>query len=256
MGRMDLDWSIGCYETTASQLEPVARHVVHVAQVSPTDDVLDVGCGTGNAALLAAERGARVTAIDPARRLLETAAQRAAAEQRVIRFVTGTAAEIPAPAESFDVVVAVFSVIFAPDPTAAVAEMWRVLRPGGRLVVTSWRPHGTIHDLLVPLLPADVPPPTSPWHHPATIERLFEPLHASTSIEQKALPIEAASADAYFDDLELNHPFWLQYRSTRRADWDSVRQASVEILRRGNELKEGFRATCEYLVTLARKPRA
>jgi len=61
-----LDWSIGNYEHTADQLMPAARLVVDRAAPAPGERVVDVGCGTGNAALLAAARGARVTGVDPA----------------------------------------------------------------------------------------------------------------------------------------------------------------------------------------------
>jgi 2-polyprenyl-3-methyl-5-hydroxy-6-metoxy-1,4-benzoquinol methylase len=75
-----LDWSVGRYEHVAAQLSPAAREVVERALPTPGEWVLDVGCGTGNAALLAAARGARVVGVDPASRLLEVAQQRAAEE--------------------------------------------------------------------------------------------------------------------------------------------------------------------------------
>jgi tRNA A58 N-methylase Trm61 len=56
---MRMDWSLGHYETTAEQLSPVSAAVVERAGVSPGDRVVDVGYGTGNAALLAALRGAQ-----------------------------------------------------------------------------------------------------------------------------------------------------------------------------------------------------
>ena len=65
------DWGIGHYETTAEQLFPAARAVVESAAIRPGERVLDLGCGTGNAALLAADRSGEVTGVDPASRLLE-----------------------------------------------------------------------------------------------------------------------------------------------------------------------------------------
>ena len=70
------DWGLGRYEDTAAQLEPAARAVVERAAPAAGEHVVDVGCGTGNAALLAAERGARVTGVDPAPRLLDVARER------------------------------------------------------------------------------------------------------------------------------------------------------------------------------------
>src|SRR6266545_2220381 len=68
-----VDWSLGHYEHSASQLLPAAEVVVERAMPVAGERVVDVGCGTGNAALLAAARGARVTGVDPAGRLLEVA---------------------------------------------------------------------------------------------------------------------------------------------------------------------------------------
>ena len=65
-----MDWSLGHYEHTAAQLLPAARVAVDLAAPSSGERLVDVGCGTGNAALLAAASGAAVTGVDPARRLL------------------------------------------------------------------------------------------------------------------------------------------------------------------------------------------
>ena len=88
------------------------------------EPVVDVGCGTGNAALLAAERGAPVTGVDPAQRLIDVAAataERARAGRGVRRRRGGLAAR--SKTTSADVVLSVFGVIFAPDPQAAAAEI-------------------------------------------------------------------------------------------------------------------------------------
>ena len=67
-----VDWSVGHHEETASQLLPAAELLVEEAAPLAGERVVDVGCGTGNAALLAAARGARVTGVDPALRLRST----------------------------------------------------------------------------------------------------------------------------------------------------------------------------------------
>ena len=81
-----LDWSVGHYESTADQLLPAAGVVVRSAALRTGERVLDLGCGTGNAALLAAEHSSRVTGVDPAERLLEVARARAAAEHKNVTF--------------------------------------------------------------------------------------------------------------------------------------------------------------------------
>ena len=139
-----IDWGTGHYEETAAQLQRAAEAVIAAARVRVGERVLDVGCGTGNAALLAAQAGAHVIGVDPAARLLDVARDRAVAEQLAVTFLPGDAAAIPVDDASADAVVSVFAVIFAPDPEAAAAEMARVLAPGGRIVLSAWWPDGAM----------------------------------------------------------------------------------------------------------------
>src|SRR5262245_47811412 len=84
-----VEWGQGRYERIAEQLLPVAEVVVEEARLSPGERVVDVGCGTGNAALMAAERGALVTGVDPAERLLQVATATAAERGLEAEFVSG-----------------------------------------------------------------------------------------------------------------------------------------------------------------------
>src|SRR5262245_36034551 len=141
---MHVDWSVGQYEDTASQLLPAAEVLVEEAALRHGERVVDVGCGTGNAALLAAARGARVTGVDPALRLLEVARERAAAEALDVTFLEGEAAALPLADGSAEVILSVFGVIFAPDAEAAAAELARVSADEGRILFTAWIPGGAI----------------------------------------------------------------------------------------------------------------
>jgi SAM-dependent methyltransferase len=73
-----VDWGLGRYEQTAQGLLPASSAVISRAAPAPGEHVIDVGCGTGNAALLAAERGAQATGVDPAERPLDVARAQAA----------------------------------------------------------------------------------------------------------------------------------------------------------------------------------
>src|SRR3954447_25083158 len=143
-GPPTLDWSLGRYERTAEQLMPAARLLVERAAPAAGERVVDVGCGTGNAALLAAERGARVTGVDPAARLLAVAREQARERSLDADFVAGDAAALPLAEGEADLVLSVFGVIFAPDVEAAAAEMARVTGPDGRVVFSAWIPEGPI----------------------------------------------------------------------------------------------------------------
>src|SRR4051794_22176142 len=122
-----MDWSRGHYERMAAQMRPAADIVVDRLDVQPGEVVVDLGCGTGNAALVAAQGGARVTGIDPSPRMLALARANAEAAGLDITFLEGDAGAMPIPNESVDTLVSVFGVIFAPDAAAAAAEISRAL---------------------------------------------------------------------------------------------------------------------------------
>ena len=107
------------------------------AGITAGDRVLDVGCGTGvlarEAALRAGAEG-RVTGLDLNETMLDVA--RSIAPD--IEWRVGDAMNLPFTDDSFDVVVSQFMLMFIPDRVAALAEMWRVLTPGGRLAVAVW----------------------------------------------------------------------------------------------------------------------
>ena len=96
---------------------------------------LDVGTGDGAFAVEAARRGALVTGVDPDPAMLAAAAARARAMGVDLQLGDGRAEQLPFADESFDMVFAVTVLCFVADADAAIREMARVLRPGGRLVV-------------------------------------------------------------------------------------------------------------------------
>ena len=111
---------------------------------APGGTVLDLCCGAGASAIPAAHvvgAGGRVLGIDLAAPLLDLARARASREGLTnVEFRHCDATRTGLPDGSFDAVVCVFGVFFAPDMTAFVEEMWRLVRPGGSLAVTTWGP--------------------------------------------------------------------------------------------------------------------
>jgi ubiquinone/menaquinone biosynthesis C-methylase UbiE len=112
--------------------------------LGPGDSVLDLCCGTGASALPAARVvgvSGRVLGIDLAAPMLELGRARAAAEGLAqLEFRLGDATRTGLPDGGFDAVICVFGVFFAPDMAAFVRDMWRLVRPGGMLAVTTWGP--------------------------------------------------------------------------------------------------------------------
>ncbi len=97
--------------------------------------ILDVGCGDGALAVALSRRGAKVTGIDTSPRMIEAARLRAGRQGADTAFDVATAQSLPFPPDAFDTVIAVTVLCFIEDGTAALGEMERVLRPGGRLVI-------------------------------------------------------------------------------------------------------------------------
>jgi ubiquinone/menaquinone biosynthesis C-methylase UbiE len=118
------------------------RRTIDLASLGSGSRVLDVCCGAGASALAAAEVvgvTGSVTGVDLSNRLLDLA--RAKAMQRHIGNVEFEVADMLSmrfPVASFDAVVCVFGIFFVPDMAKAVTELWSRIRPGGKLVVTTW----------------------------------------------------------------------------------------------------------------------
>jgi ubiquinone/menaquinone biosynthesis C-methylase UbiE len=255
-----LDWGLGRYETTAEELRPVAAAVVERAAISSGDRVVDVGCGTGNAALLAALRGAQTTGVDPAARLLDVARARAAESGVSATFVQGDAASIPIATSGADVVLSVFAVIFAPDPAAAAAELARVTAPSGRILLTAWIPEGAINDCVGIFqkavaaaigLPAG--PPPFAWHEQSALATLFAPHGFSVAVEPGQVAFTASSAREYLEIQGRDHPMSVagQALLESRGEAEGLRDRALGVLEAGNEDPKAFRVTSRYVVAIA-----
>jgi SAM-dependent methyltransferase len=251
-----VDWGSGNYERTAAELEPVAEAVVGMAAISPGQDVIDLACGTGNAALLAAGRGARLVGIDASARLLEVARSRACAQGVDVDFREGDLLELPLADGTADVVLSVFGVIFASDPAQALREVERVLRPGGRVLLSAWIPAGPIDAMLGAMgrilgRVSPAPPPRRfPWSDPAALGPLAArqglALEATTAAE---LTIRDSSPEAYVLGGQ-EHPMAVAVRPVieRAGVGAEVQEAMTAVLREANEDPEGFLVHSPYVV--------
>lgn len=256
------DWGAGNYERTADQLQPAAEVLVDAAAPRPGERVVDVGCGTGNAALLAARSGAMVTGVDPAPRLLEAARARAATEGLEIDFVAGDAAALPLGDGTADLLLSVFGVIFAPDPSAAAAELARVCSPTGRIVLSAWIPEGAVsravqlmREAVAGALGTPPPAPGFQWHDRDALQGLLGPHGFDVSVDEHRLAFTGSSAAQYQREESENHPMALAARAVLepRGEFVGVSERMVGVLEDANEDPTGFRVTSRYVVATARR---
>jgi SAM-dependent methyltransferase len=241
-----MDWGNGRYEDAAPSLLPAAKVLVDRAAPRHGEYLLDLGCGTGNVALMVAALGVRVTGIDPSERLLELAAAEAARRGLKASFVEGEAASMPVVGRSVDVLVSCFGLIFAPDPAEAVAEIDRVVDPRGRILFTAWIPDGPIGNAMkIGRRNAPPGPPPFSWHDPDALEQLLGPHGFQPELERHALSFTGDSPEGYFErDIE-QHPTW--------AGDAEARAEALALLTAENEDPGGFRVTSEYVVVTARR---
>ena len=124
--------------------ERIGRSTVARLALPAGAHVLDVGCGTGASALPAAQAVGpvgSVLGVDLAARLLERGRTKAVNYGLTnIEFRLGDMTALDYPDSHFDAVVSVFSIFFVPDMEGLVRELWRMVRPGGKLAVTTWGP--------------------------------------------------------------------------------------------------------------------
>lgn len=117
-----------------------AAQLVKHARIRPEQRVLDVGCGTGVVAITAARAGAKVIGSDLTPALLERAKEHSKLAELDIEWKEADAEALPFPDASFDVVVSQFGHMFAPRAEVAMAELLRVLKPGGTVAFNTWPP--------------------------------------------------------------------------------------------------------------------
>ena len=176
--RLKTTWMTGDYDLFSRFMEKGAEEFFRRLGVTPGTRLLDVGCGAGQLALIAARAGAQVVGCDIATNWLEKARTRAAAEGLKITFEEGDAESLPYADAQFDVVTSLIGAMFAPRPDRVAAELTRVCRPGGMIAMANWTPGGFVGQMFKTIskhiAPSGMPAPVL-WGDEATVrDRLSE----------------------------------------------------------------------------------
>jgi SAM-dependent methyltransferase len=248
-------WAAGDFpEVARRQLWDVGPRIVAAVGVVPGDDVLDVACGTGNAAIRAAQAGGRVTGVDLTPELFDAGRREAAQAGVELDWVEGDAEELRFADGSFDVVLSTFGCMFAPRHAVAAAELVRILRPGGRLGVTAWTPEGgmgtffkTVGAFMPPPPPVAQPPLL--WGSEDHVRKLFAGTGLDLDFRRESVnPQPFASGDEAFDWMTTRFGPVIMARAMleQSGRWDEFRAALLPLLAEN--------APVEYLVILGRKP--
>jgi len=176
---------------------PAAR-LVRFASVRGGQKILDVACGTGVVAITAARAGATASGIDLTPELLERARENSRIAGVDVDWREGDVEKLPFNDGSFDVVLSQFGHIFAPRPTVAVAEMLRVLKPGGTIAFSTWPPElftGRMFRLVagyMPPPPPGVSPPTQ-WGDESMIRERLGTAVRDVTFERDTMQVPALS---------------------------------------------------------------
>jgi SAM-dependent methyltransferase len=175
--RQQAMWASGDFAIIGGTLQIVGETVCEAVDLPAGARVLDVACGSGNAALAAARRWCAVTGLDYVPELLQRAQERARAERLELELVVGDAECLPFADHAFDVALSTYGIMFAPDQAQAAREITRVVKPGGKIGLCNWTPEGFIGQLLK-TVGRHVPPPAGVptlvrWGDIAVLHELF-----------------------------------------------------------------------------------
>jgi SAM-dependent methyltransferase len=261
-GRMKTTWGLGDYAAMAQVLMPAAKVLLDAVDIKPGERVVDLACGTGNAAILAAKRGAKVMGVDLEPALLKIAADRAVESKVVIEWVQADARSAPLPACSVDVVLSVFGVMYVPDQQQTAHALARLCRPGGIIGLAAWAPNSFL-TAMGRVLASYLPPPAGAypparWGDVASLSDLFaaEGIHSVQSA-RRSLPLS-------FDDVQEARDFLIstaghvlaeQPRLLEEGKWNDLLADLSALVRQSNRSPGlGVVVNLDYLVSIAQKP--
>src|SRR3954469_10763647 len=152
-------WAAGDFDAVAEFIWEAGGVAAQAAECGPSDRVLDIAAGSGNAAIQAAQRGAEVVASDLTPELFVAGRRRAEAAGVELEWVEADAEDLPFEDASFDVALSTFGIMFAPRQSVAAAELARVVKSGGRIALCSWQPAGFIGEMFKTIAAFLTPPP-------------------------------------------------------------------------------------------------
>ena len=242
-------WSSADYSGLAQRLGPAADALVEATEPQAGEHVLDVAAGTGNVAIRAAARGAQVTACDIAPRMVQLGRERTGPR---VDWIEADIDDLPLPENTIDVALSTFGLIFAPRPEVALAQLRRVLKPGGRLAFTAWTSDGYIAQrtrIIREFVPPDPTyPDTLSWGDPAILRRRLATGFTNIRIKRRALTW-------HFDSAQEMTAFYTAhsaaYLAARKAAGERAGEMAAALERHAAPEGGPVRIQAEYLLAQA-----
>lgn len=189
-------WALGDYHAVAKTVTAsLGTRLVGACGVGPGQRVLDVGAGSGNAAIPAAEAGASVVASDLTPELFAAGRREAARRGVELEWIEADAEALPFVDGEFDVVMSCIGAMFAPDHRAVAGELVRVCKPGGTIGMINWPPQGWVAEFFgvfaryaPPPSPGAVPPTS--WGSAEHLRELFDGRVSSLEVTTGSMVVD------------------------------------------------------------------
>jgi SAM-dependent methyltransferase len=255
--KLKVTWMTGDYDKFCRYMQRGAELFYEQIQVPAGARLLDVGCGAGQLALIAARNGAEVTGCDIATNWLEQARERAAAEGLNVLFEEGDAESLPYPDASFDVVTSLVGAMFAPRPDRVAAELTRVCKPGGKIAMANWTPSGFVGQMFKVIAkhiaPSGMPSPVL-WGDEPTVRQRFNggiaELRCAPRMYRFEYPFPPQDVVEFF---RVNYgPMTRAFASLPEAEQQELRKELVDLWARYNTTNHGAtQVDGEYLEVVA-----
>ena len=260
--RLKTTWMTGDYDVFSRYMEKDAEQFYQRLNIKAGTRLLDVGCGAGQLALIAARAGAKVTGSDIASNWLEAARARAEAEGLQVTFEEGDAEALPYKDGEFDAVVSLIGAMFAPRPDRVAAELTRVCRPGGMIAMANWTPGGFIGKMFKTIAshiaPSGMPSPVL-WGDEATVRERFGEGVADLKFARQFYHFDYPfPPDAVVEFFRINYgPMTRAFASLAAEEQEKLRSELVELWSTNNKANDGStKVDAEYLEVIAMRSKS